>query len=230
MALVVPGDALHNALYLPRVIGYKERKSQKRRFPFRRWSRKAFPMNNPDGKRAGARFTPMRILPLLLALLCAGCQFHSTPQPVPVAEASEEIDPDNYLARISRELEAQKFAGIVSAIDFHASDYPIRSKESHARFSDALLEDYIGHFETVGLLVRKNMIYPVAAYEEVGYEAEKAWCNRDIQQYIVEKRRGGTSPDGEAYYAAFEELATFFMKRDRKGCADLDREKLFQEQ
>jgi hypothetical protein len=69
------------------------------------------------------------------------------------------------------------------------------------------------------------MVSPIMAYNELGYELVKAWCNNDVQNYISDKRKVGNYPSGaDASYRAFEEFAEFCLLMDKKTCLDLDEE------
>lgn len=75
------------------------------------------------------------------------------------------------------------------------------------------IEDYISNFEDIGILMKDNLVSEKMAYLNFGYDAEKAWCNRDIQQIISNERKGDTGPD--PYYANFQYLANDFFAKDR---------------
>jgi len=183
---------------------------------------KALPMSNSKNRTAGSRFAFIKILALIAGFICTGCQlinqnhaFHS----------SKDIASANLVMQISRELDGPEYAGIVSAIEYHPGNYPILTSNSHSRFSEFLLDEYIGHFETVGVLVRHRMVNPVMACNELGYELLKAWCNNDVQTYINNTKKADTDCSGsEACYGAFEELARFCLLKDKKTCSDIDGE------
>ncbi len=163
-----------------------------------------------------------RSIVLLVALIATGCQVSG--RQTTMAEDRED-GYVNEVTRISRELDKPEYAGIISAIDFHAGDYPIRTTASHQRFSDSLLNDYLGHFEKAGALVRERAANPVMVYEELGYEMEKAWCNNDVREFINSARNSG-DPAANNSYGAFEEMARYCLSRDNKTCPDIDRMKL----
>ena len=134
------------------------------------------------------RFDFIRIFVLIAGIISTGCQMsnqHATMQP------NQDIGSTNEILKISKELDKPQYAGIVSAIDYHAGDYPIRATESHKRFSDNLLKEYLDKLETVCVLARDGTVSPVRAYEELGFEIEKAWCNHDVQKYVFDSRKAG---------------------------------------
>ncbi len=176
------------------------------------------------GRLAGRKIRFVRLLPLVAVLLVTGCRTGSQCDIVPDYRESACL---NEVTRISRELDKPKYAGIVSAIDFHPGDYPIRTTDSHQRFSDSLVGDYLENFEKVGVLVRDREVSPAMAYEELGFELEKAWCNKDVRDYINQARnsadRGGAVKDR---FTAFEELAKYCLAKDNMTCQDMDRMEL----
>jgi len=63
------------------------------------------------------------------------------------------------------------------------------------------------------------------AYNELGYDLEKAWCNKDIQKFIRSAREVDENISGpDAFYSGFEELAKFSLSKDKKTCLDMDEE------
>jgi hypothetical protein len=179
-------------------------------------------MSNAKNCNAGSRFYLIKILALVAGFICTSCQSinqNHTPR------ASSEIASAHFVMQISRELDGPEFAGIVSAIEYHPGNYPILSSNSHSRFSENLLDEYIGHFERVGVHVRNGMVNPIMACNELGYELLKAWCNNDVQTYVNISRKADADCSGsEACYGAFEELARFCMLKDNKTCSDIDGE------
>ncbi len=167
---------------------------------------------------------PVRVFVLVAALALTGCQTR------PIMPPDREMEPANEVERISRELDKPKYAGIISAIDYHPADYPIRTTKGHKRFSDSLLKEYLDKFEQVGVLTRDNTINPVVAYEELGFEMEKTWCNNDVQYFISCARAAANQSSEEGSYSAFEEIAKYCLSKDNKTCRDMDNVKLLQQQ
>lgn len=109
----------------------------------------------------------------------------------------------------------------MSAIDDHDSNYKLLLKG----FNEKQLDDYISTFETLGNLVQQNVITKEMAYYELGYDLEKAWCNKDVKKFINDSREADknfSSPD--AFYMGFEEMAKYSLSRDKKTCSDMDQE------
>jgi hypothetical protein len=167
------------------------------------------------------------IFALIAGLISTGCQMRNQYADVP---PNQEIGSTNELMQISRELEKPRYAGIVSAIDYHSGNYPIRSSESHKRFSDNLLKDYLGELETMSDMVRDKTVSPGRAYEEMGFEIEKAWCNNDVQKYVYDSRRvEDQSSHAINSYSAFEEFAKYCLSKDNKTCSDMDKGQIIDE-
>jgi len=179
-------------------------------------------MSNAKNCNAGRRFDFIRILALIAGFICTGCQLINQNHTL---QTSRGIASANLVIQVSRELDGPEYAGIVSAIEYHPGNYPILTSNSHNRFSENLLDEYIGHFERMGILVRHRMVNPIMACNELGYELLKAWCNNDVQTYINNSRKADDDRSGsEASYGAFEELARFCLLKDNKTCSDIDGE------
>ncbi len=178
--------------------------------------------------RLARRKSYITLMPLIAVLVITGCQAGKQCNIVP---DSSESGCMNEVTRISRVLDKPKYAGIISAIDFHPGDYLIRTTAGHQRFSDSLLGDYLDNFEMVGALVQSGDVSSAMAYEELGFELEKAWCNKDVRDYIHQARNSG-EPGAAAKerFAAFEELAEYCLAKDNKTCQDMDRMELLPQQ
>ncbi len=161
---------------------------------------------------------------LIAALALAGCQT------VPIMPPDRATEPANEIERISRELDKPKYAGIISAIDYHRADYPIRTTTGHKRFSDALLKEYLDKFEEVGVLTRDKAVKPDIACEELGFELAKTWCNNDVRNFINCAGDAANRSSGACSYSAFEEIAKYCLSKDNKTCQDMDNVKLLQQQ
>ena len=131
------------------------------------------------------------------------------------------VNSATFVLKISDELNKSKYDKIMKAIDDHKSNYPI----SHKGFSDTQIDEYIGNYETMGNLAHDNIISRRMAYNELGYEIEKAWCNKDVQNYIKMAREADKNTSGpKTFYIGFEELAKFSLLEDKKTCLDMDEE------
>jgi hypothetical protein len=185
-------------------------------------------MSNSEKRAVINWFDLIRILVLIAGLYLSGCQMNNQHATMP---PNQDIGSTNDLLRISRELDKPKYAGIVSAIDYHAGDYPIRSTVSHKRFSDNLLREYLGNLEIVGALVRDKTVSTGRAYEELGFDIEKTWCNHDVREFIDDSRKADNqSSDAKNSYSAFEEFAKYCLAKDNKTCADMDKAQIVEQQ
>lgn len=127
----------------------------------------------------------------------------------------------NYVLQISNKLDKQKYNKVLTAIEDHSSNYQLRK----SKCTDDDIENYIGNFETVGNLIDDGIIDIGMAYDELGYDAEKAWCNRDVQKVISEARTADKLKAGpRAFYAGFENFAKYSLSRDKKTCKEMDKE------
>jgi len=179
-------------------------------------------MSNSRLCTARNRLCLFKILALIAGFICTGCQSINQNHAL---RDNREIAAASLVMQTSRELDGPEFAGIASAIEYHPGNYPIINSNAHAGFSEKLVDEYIGHFERVGVLVRHNMVTPDIACDDLGYDLLKAWCNNDVQTYINKSRKAGTDCSGsEASFCAFEELARFCLRKECKTCSDIDEE------
>lgn len=126
----------------------------------------------------------------------------------------------NFILQISNKLDGPDYNDIITAIEDNNSNYSLLKK-----FTYGQVEDYIGNFETVGYLIRDKLVDPTMAYNELGYDVEKAWCNKDVQKIITQAREDDKLSSGPAaFYSGFEELAKFSLAKDSKNCKDMDNE------
>jgi hypothetical protein len=139
--------------------------------------------------------------------------------------ATEKVNSATFVLKVSDELGKDKYTRIMYAIDDHDGSFKIKRSKGYKGFSDHEIEDYIGNLETLGNLAEDSMVVERMVYNELGYEIEKAWCNRDVYQYIQEARKvDGARSGANAFYSGFERLAAYSLKRDGKTCADMDQE------
>lgn len=135
-------------------------------------------------------------------------------------DASNEIASADYVLRVSDELNNSEYTRIINDIENNPSNYHILM-----HFSSSDIENYIGNFETLGDLARDKLVNPSMAYDEFGYDLEKAWCNIDVQQVINEDRKVDEILSGpNAFYNGFELLAEYSLRHDNKDCSAMGRE------
>ena len=134
---------------------------------------------------------------------------------------NNELASANFVLEISKKMNSPRYDRILMAIEDNPGNYPLIKK----RITSDDVEDYIGNFETVGNLIHDGIIDIDMAYDELGYDAEKAWCNRDVKRVIDEVRKVDRIKSGpNAFYAGFEKLATYSLLKDKKKCEDIDKE------
>lgn len=121
-----------------------------------------------------------------------------------------------YILNLSDTLNSPRYTSIMDAIEDHSNNYSLRK----AGFSDDAIEDYMGHFETVGDLVQENVIDYQMAYNEFSYDAEKAYCNQDVQYEISSDRATDPTATGTAvFWQGFQSLTLRFLATDSSTCA-----------
>ena len=131
-------------------------------------------------------------------------------------QATKEIESGKFMLELSKNMDADKYASLIDAIEGHDANFHIL-KNQGGKFSDNDVEDYIGNFETIGYLETRKLIDLKMAYNEFSYDVEKAWCNQDVKNHIVEVRKQDST-----FFANFESLALAFLKEDkRENCKNL---------
>ncbi len=123
--------------------------------------------------------------------------------------ATKEIESGKFVLEFSRNLEADRYDAISSAIEDHDENFHIL-KTQGGKFSASDLEAYIGIFESIGELETRKLIDLNMAHNEFSYPVEKAWCNRNIRSHIDEVRR-----QSSYFFINFETLAHSFLKKDK---------------
>jgi hypothetical protein len=119
-----------------------------------------------------------------------------------------------FVLSISDQLNSNKYAAILTAIESHPHTYsPLKTG-----FTDTQLEDYMGVFDTAGDLFRDKIITFQMAYDEFSYDTEKAYCNNDVQANIKRDRAGDTATGTNMFWSGFQNMATAFLKRDGYTC------------
>ena len=166
----------------------------------------------------------LQTISLIAGIIFVGYQIKSQSESIQIQNKSlqdnQKVNSANFVLKISDELD-KKYSKISHAIDEHESNYKLLPK----RFSERQLDDYISTFETLGNLVHENVITKEMAYNELGYDLEKAWCNQDVKKYINDSREADKNISGStAFYMGFEEMAKYSLSRDKKTCSDMDQE------
>lgn len=121
-------------------------------------------------------------------------------------------------------LTSGEYKQITSAIQEHDQKYRLLASAGGA-FRDTEIEQYIGNFEDIGLLVKESPLLSDMAYNHFSYDIEKAWCNRDVQKVVAAARKVDKSVTTrtDAIYGEFEKLAGAYLAKERQTCDDLDK-------
>lgn len=140
-----------------------------------------------------------------------------------VLQDNQKINSANFMLKIDDILYDQRYEKIMSAIEDNKGDY----KLLNGKFKVRLLDEYVGIFELLGNLVQDNVITNDMAYNDLGYDLEKAWCNQDVQKYIAHSRKVDKNISGlNAFFTGFENMAKYSLSRDGKTCSDMDEEEI----
>ena len=138
-------------------------------------------------------------------------------------EDNRKIASANFVLQIEQRLNGNRYDNITAAIEDNKSTWPLL--KPRGKFTESNIEDYIGNYDEVGTLYKDGLINESLAYDDFSYDVEKAYCNKDIYNYIQDLRKqDGDLTGPQAFYCDFEHLAKIFLAKDKKTCADLDKE------
>jgi hypothetical protein len=150
-------------------------------------------------------------LTLLAALLAVWMQLNEANQQL---DQQAQIASAQYVLNLRNQLDSSKLTAIITAIENHPHTFsPLK-----AGFSTSQLENYMGQLETIGDLVRDDIIAPQMAYDEFSYDAEKAYCNVDVQKDIADARQNDATTGTDMFYDGFESMTLRFLLKDKLMC------------
>ncbi len=154
---------------------------------------------------------------LIAGLIFAAYQLHLQTKAL---QDTQKVNSATFVLKISDEFEKPRYENLMNDIDDHDGKYSLKKK-----YKRKDIEDYIGNFETLGNLIGEGLISEKMAYDELGYEVEKAWCNEDIKAFVdmtrtIDKNNSGS----KAFYIGFEQFALSCLKMDNKTCEGLNTE------
>lgn len=169
----------------------------------------------------------LQILQTISLIVGIGFTCYQVHNMAETSRATQLVNSANFVLRVSDEITKDKYTKLQDAIEDHAGNYKILAARG-GQFTEHDIDDYISNFETLGNLANDDLISKDMVYNEMGYEIEKAWCNRDVYNFVQKARQAdGNRTGSDAFYIGFEELAAHSFHRDRdKTCADLDKETL----
>ena len=99
-------------------------------------------------------------------------------------------------------------------LDVIADSKPLL-KEHGGRFSVADVDRYLAELELLNNFYDHNLISEEMLYDTFSYDIEKAYCHKEIQQYLKNVRISENDPD---IFLGFEELSKRFLAMGK--CAD----------
>lgn len=142
---------------------------------------------------------------------------------------SQQIASADLVLKLRKTLDDAKFAKLVADIQNHDHTYPLLTRSeggTSGKFPDLLIEQYMSVFEDIGYLVEGDLIINKMAYNEFSYDAEKAWCNRDVQRIIADARKADKSitRQTDPMYTGIQKLASSYLHKEDQTCKDIDNE------
>jgi hypothetical protein len=158
----------------------------------------------------------LRAVALIVGIIFVGHEIHLQTK---IFKDTHKINSANFVLRINDEVSKDKYKNLMYAINANNGDHKLFKNG----FNETLVDDYIGNFETLGNLMMDNVISAEMAYNELGFEMEKAWCNQDVRNYIEHSRKVDKNKSRpNVLYIGFEKLAKYSLDRDKKTCSDMD--------
>src|SRR5260221_469455 len=137
------------------------------------------------------KFTSSVILSLLSFIVAMGTLFYTGVQANLLQRQlkdTRKLESAKFVNNISHYLNSGSYNAIVSAIGsddvFHDSKTPIL-KDSGGKFTEKDINNYISNFDSIANLWQEGLVDNQMAYNQFSYNAEKAWCNNDIRDYII---------------------------------------------
>lgn len=145
-------------------------------------------------------------------------------------ELSRKINSAQLVDTIMQRIDDPKFETLGTAIEGdgispHQSSYRIWNKYG-GKFTHLQITYYINNFDELGNLYESGLIDNRMAYNEFAYDAEKTWCNNDIQKLINSDRQTDPIPSGyHMSWWGFEQITKYFLKEDHiKQCSEINNE------
>jgi len=83
------------------------------------------------------------------------------------------------------------------------------------KFTEGQIDNYLVEWELINNFYDHSLISQETLYDAFAYDIEKAYCNREIRQYMAKVRRNENNAD---MYGGFEEISKKFLAIDKEGC------------
>jgi hypothetical protein len=124
--------------------------------------------------------------------------------------------------QLRRTLEADRYKTITVEIQKNDATYKLLQRHQ-GKFHEIHIEEYIGNFEDIAYLMTENVILPEMVYNHFSYDIEKAWCNDDVREVVLEARKADKSMTAasDPMYGNFEKLANIYLTKEHQSCKDL---------
>jgi hypothetical protein len=170
-----------------------------------------------------------RILDILtiLVIFFAALEFWQMNQQTKIQsdalQENSKVASAQFVYNIQNQSNDPQYDNITSAIEDHDENWPLLTPLGNFTSSD--IENYIGIYDSIGNLNNDKLIDMRLAYDEISYDVEKAYCNKDVMRDIEDIRKADNDLTSKnSFYYGFTTLAQDFFKMDHKNCQTLDKE------
>jgi len=119
----------------------------------------------------------------------------------------KEKDSAELMLKFEDYLNKPEYVDLISALD--TTDINVKIFRSHGGpFSDGLVEDYMGEYETIDNLYTKGLIDIEMIRNSFSYNLEQDYLNKDIQSVIAKEQKEDTD-----LWSGFQHLGKMFKEK-----------------
>lgn len=105
---------------------------------------------------------------------------------VQIFKHQQTKDSADLVLRFDDVLDKPKYADLIDSLDTDDKNAKILQSDGGI-FTDELVDDYLGQYETLAVLYRENLIDHEMANQVFSYDLEEAYQNAEIQKHIKEE-------------------------------------------
>jgi hypothetical protein len=167
-----------------------------------------------DGNRGLVRSTKWLVYATMLLAIITALTVYFTYRTYELSNTANSIE---YTLKMQDELNSNQFKGIEDTINYGDQNTQLISTQPNkVLFTQSDIENYIDDLDTIGSLVKEDVIFQQTAYDAFSIQVEMAWCNKDVQGVIAKDRTNDKSASSlsDPIYSDFEYLAKIFLAKD----------------
>jgi hypothetical protein len=88
------------------------------------------------------------------------------------------------------------------------------------KFTEVQIDNYLVEWELINNFYAHGLVSEETLYDAFAYDIEKAYCNKEIRQYIVKVKKDEKSSD---MFGGFEEISKKFLSMDKEDCPEKEK-------